>query len=222
MDRIKEWYVNLGRLGKIAVGVGIVFFAFIVLGAIVGDPEEQTDTQSSQTNNQQQEQPNQQQEQEQQEALAQAEEEAEQAREEAAIAKEEAADARAQAEEAEEAQAAAREEPPPPEEPAEDNAPPPEEEDSSGAIVRVTGGIPFSGSYGNIDTTQSVDGVAPAEYEVEVDTGFLAFDTVTAVMQKNGAGGELGVEIVVDGEVVKETSTSAEYGVAQVSWTPGE
>jgi hypothetical protein len=44
MDRIKEWYVNLGRLGKIAVGVGIVFFAFIVLGAIVGDPEEQTDT----------------------------------------------------------------------------------------------------------------------------------------------------------------------------------
>lgn len=79
----------------------------------------------------------------------------------------------------------------------------------------------FTGSYGNIDTTRSVDGTVPAEYEVKVDTGFMSFDAVTAVMQKAGAGaGELGVEIVVGGEVVKQTSTTAEYGVVTVTWSP--
>lgn len=65
--------------------------------------------------------------------------------------------------------------------------------------------------------------MVPAEYPVEIDTGFFSMDSVTAVMQKNGAdSSELRVQIVVDGEVVEETSTTAEYGVAQVSWTPGE
>ena len=99
----------------------------------------------------------------------------------------------------------------------------PEEGNSSNVIIRVTGGESFSGNYGTLDSSRSIDGVAPAEYPVEVDTGLFSMDSVSAVMQKNGAGsGELGVEIVVDGEVVKETSTTAEYGVAQVSWMPGE
>jgi hypothetical protein len=90
-------------------------------------------------------------------------------------------------------------------------------------IVRVTGNEAFSGNYGNIDSSRTVDGVAPAEYSLEVDTGLFSADVVSVVMQKTGAGsGELGIQIVVDGEVVQESSTTAEYGVAQVSWTPGE
>ena len=98
-----------------------------------------------------------------------------------------------------------------------------DESSTSNVIVRVTGSESFSGNYGTLESSRSVDGVAPAEYPVEVDTGFFSMDSVSAVMQKNGAGsGELGVQIVVDGEVVKETSTTAEYGVAQVSWSPSE
>jgi hypothetical protein len=32
----------------------------------------------------------------------------------------------------------------------------------------------------------------------------------------------LTVQIVVDGEVVKQASTSANYGLAQVTWSPAE
>jgi hypothetical protein len=109
-----------------------------------------------------------------------------------------------------------------------DSSTEPQPEDSEGdasssVTVRVTGSGSFSGNYGTLDSSRSVDDVAPAEYPVEIDTGLFSMDSVTAVMQKNGAdSSELGVQIVVDGEVVEETSTTAEYGVAQVSWTPGE
>lgn len=93
-------------------------------------------------------------------------------------------------------------------------------------IVRITGdpGQRFSGSYGNLDTIESVDGTTPQDFSVEsVDTGFLSMDTVTANAQKTAAGGgELVVQIVVDGEVVKEASTTAKYGIAQVNWSPSE
>jgi len=94
----------------------------------------------------------------------------------------------------------------------------------SDVVVRVTGSGAFSGNYGTLETSRSVDGVAPAEYSVEdLDTGVSSFDSVTAVMQKTGAGAnELGVQVVVGGEVVRESSTSAEYGVAQVSWSPSD
>ncbi len=143
------------------------------------------------------------------------------ARGEAEAAREEAAQANTRADEAESALEAAEEEPPQRDSPPASEAP--DEEDVDGVLVRVTGNEPFSGNYGNIDSTRSVDGSAPEEYEVEVDTGFFSVDSVVAVMQKNNAGsGELGVEIVVDGEVVEETSTTAEYGVAEVSWSPAD
>ena len=97
-----------------------------------------------------------------------------------------------------------------------------EEPQADSVTIRVTGesGQAFSGSYGNVDTTQSVDGTVPTEYEQEVDMGAFSADSVSAVMQKNSAGPwELGVQILVDGEVVKETSTTAEFGVAQVTWS---
>lgn len=95
---------------------------------------------------------------------------------------------------------------------------------NSGVIVRVTGSEAFSGNYGTLDSSRSVDGVAPAEYAVGgLDTGMFSADSVSALMQKIGAGeGELGVQIGVDGEVVEESYTTAEYGIVQTNWSPSE
>ncbi len=91
-------------------------------------------------------------------------------------------------------------------------------------IVRVTGdeGIEFSGSYGELEGSQSVDGVTPQEYEVPIDTGIASIDSVVAVMQKDSAAGELTVQIVRNGEVVAERSTTAEYGLVDLAWSPSD
>ncbi len=89
--------------------------------------------------------------------------------------------------------------------------------------IRVTGpaGEEFSGNYGDIDSQRSVDGSVPAEYDVEIETGVLSFDSVTAVMQKRSPGPwELSLQFVVDGEIVKEESTTAEFGVISLNYTP--
>lgn len=109
--------------------------------------------------------------------------------------------------------------PPPPPAPAE------KKEEAEAITIRVSGtpGTPFSGNYGKVDSSRSVDGVIPAEYEVEVDTGFLSFDSVTAVMQKQSQGNEeLSVQMLVDDEVIKEQSTTAAFGVVTVNLTPTE
>jgi hypothetical protein len=99
-----------------------------------------------------------------------------------------------------------------------------EESSESEVVVRVTGdpGIQFQGNIGNIDSSRSVEGTIPAEFPVDVDQGFFSGDVVSANAQNMGGAGNLTVQIVNDGEVVKESSTSAEYGIAQVSWVPGE
>ncbi len=98
-----------------------------------------------------------------------------------------------------------------------------QEASTTTVTVRVEGpaGESFSGSYGNIGSQRSVDGGVPAKYDVEVETGFLTFDSVTAVMQKRSPGPwEMVVRFVVDGEVVKEQSTAAEFGVVTLNYTP--
>ena len=107
----------------------------------------------------------------------------------------------------------------------EEEAPPAKQQGSTEAVtVRVTGtpGIPFQGNYGKLDSSRSVDGVTPQEFEEELDTGFLSIDSISAVMQKVGEQGELTVQIVVDGEVVKEQSTTAPYGVVSLNYNPNE
>jgi hypothetical protein len=93
-------------------------------------------------------------------------------------------------------------------------------------IFRVTGapGVRFQGNVGNMDTQRSVQGTTPQDFPVKnVDTGAFSMDVVSGNAQKMGAGREkLTVQIVVDGEVVKESSTTANYGLAQVSWSPSE
>ena len=100
----------------------------------------------------------------------------------------------------------------------------PTDEETGEIFVRVTGdpGINFSGNIGTLDGSRSVEGTTPEEFAVEVDTGAFAFDSVSALAQNSDGSGNLVVQIVRDGEVVKEQSTTAQYGVADVTWSPSE
>ncbi len=103
---------------------------------------------------------------------------------------------------------------------------PPAQEEDTGMVFRVTGdrGLRFQGSIATTDVQRTVQGVTPKDYPLEgVDTGLLSNDVVSANAQKMTAGRQtLTVQIVVDGEVVKKASTSANYGVAQVTWSAAE
>jgi hypothetical protein len=96
------------------------------------------------------------------------------------------------------------------------------------AIVKVGGtpGIRFSGDVGNLDTTRSVDGVTPAQYEVKFSNDAWDLDSVYVSFYKemnanaNYPPGTLEVQIVVDGEVVQEASSSARDGYVNITWSP--
>jgi hypothetical protein len=97
---------------------------------------------------------------------------------------------------------------------------------SGTATVRITGtpGISFSGNYGSTSAgNRTVDGAVPQDFQAQYKNGFGQFDVVTAFFQKQTDDpSELTVQIVVDGEVKKEQTTTAAYGVADVSWSTTE
>lgn len=83
--------------------------------------------------------------------------------------------------------------------------------------IRVSGsdGMIFSGAYalttsagGSI--SQSVEGTAPAQYRVKGNI-------VSATFQKQNPNGVLTVEILKNGQVVSQSTTSAAYGVVSVA-----
>jgi hypothetical protein len=93
-------------------------------------------------------------------------------------------------------------------------------------LVRVSGtpGTAYSGTYATAGETQTVDEATleeePREYPVEIgddETG------LTAAFRKMRPGREtLKAEILVDGEVVTQSETSAELGSITIAWTPPE
>ncbi len=92
-------------------------------------------------------------------------------------------------------------------------------------ILRVTGsnGQRFSANYGTLDASRSVDGVAPADYEVRVRTDPLSADSVSAMIWKTtGDSKELTVQLIDNGRVVKENSTTKEHDSAYIRWSPNE
>jgi hypothetical protein len=98
--------------------------------------------------------------------------------------------------------------------------------DTKTATIRVTGtsGTPFKGSYGLLRSSkESVEGVVPQDYEVSYNDPSGPFLTVQASMQKRVDDySSITVQIIVDGETKKERTTAAGFGVAKVSWHPGE
>ncbi len=84
----------------------------------------------------------------------------------------------------------------------------------SGYQVRITYDGSWSGAIGSTDSTTSYDGSGSET----IDLGEVSYDIVSAVIQKmDGGSGELKVEILKDGEVVKEGSTTADYGVVSIA-----
>lgn len=83
--------------------------------------------------------------------------------------------------------------------------------------VRVTGteGISFSGRVGSSREMRRVEGSVPEEYELP-SRGAVAN---AALRKQEPGGGTLGVEVVLDGEVVASKETSTAPGVLNLVWT---
>ena len=90
-------------------------------------------------------------------------------------------------------------------------------------IVRVTGssGEPFGANYGNLSSACSVEGIAPTDYEVRTEPSSGDYVAATAWKSSDNRK-ELKAQVLVDGKVVKETSTSEDYGAASVRRNPVE
>jgi hypothetical protein len=91
-------------------------------------------------------------------------------------------------------------------------------------VVRVSGtpGTAYSGTYGTTREVRTVSpdtlGDEPTEYEVGVEN---EEGVLNATFKKTQPGRDtLEVEILVDGEVVTRSETSAELGSVTVSWVP--
>ena len=86
---------------------------------------------------------------------------------------------------------------------------------AKGVQIHIMSNGEWSGSIGDAGSQSSYDGSG----EDTVDLG-NAKSVVSAVIQKKTAdSSELKVEILKDGKVLKEGSTTAEYGVVTVSTT---
>ena len=98
-------------------------------------------------------------------------------------------------------------------------------EDTKTVTIRVTGatGEQFGVNYGNLLSSQTAEGIVPADYEVQVHTNPSSGDYVTATAWKTtGDSKELKVQVLDKGTVVQEGSTTKDYGAAGVRWNPNE
>jgi hypothetical protein len=99
------------------------------------------------------------------------------------------------------------------------------EGDTKTVTLRMTGssGESFGANYGNLDSSSTVEGVIPKDYEVRVRTDPRSGDYVAATAWKTAADSkELKVQIVDSGKVVKESKTTEDYGAASIRWSPNE
>ena len=99
------------------------------------------------------------------------------------------------------------------------------DENTKTLTLRVGGltGQPFGANYGNLSSSYAVEGRAPTDYELRVNTDPGSGDYVTATAWKTtGDSNELKVQLLDNGSVIRESSTTKDYGVASVRWSPGE
>ena len=99
------------------------------------------------------------------------------------------------------------------------------DENTKALTLRVGGltGQPFGGNFGNLSSSRSVEGRAPADYEVRVNTDPGSRDYITATAWKTtGDSNELKIQLLDNGSVIRESSTTKDYGVVAVRWSPDE
>lgn len=93
--------------------------------------------------------------------------------------------------------------------------PEPTPEPESEYQVRVSYDGEWSGAMGG-DSMWSVDGEGTETMDIDAeDMGIISANA----QKQDDSGGELTIQILKNGEVVEETSTTAEYGIAQVTYS---
>lgn len=86
---------------------------------------------------------------------------------------------------------------------------------SSDIQVRVIYSGDWTGNVGSTATQRSVEGSGDETFDIEVEQ---SFDVVSAVFQKtDDSDAEMTVQIIENGEVVEEQSTTAGYGTVSVT-----
>ena len=90
-----------------------------------------------------------------------------------------------------------------------------ESESGSTYEVRIETNVGWQGSISSGGSSRSIQGSGSETITIDGSP-----DIISANAQKTGDGSdELTIQIIEDGEVVEETSTTAEFGVAQVSYS---
>jgi hypothetical protein len=84
----------------------------------------------------------------------------------------------------------------------------------TGHAVRIQYSGDWQGSIATGGQSRSVEGSGTTTYDISGDPFVISANA----QKMDGGGGTLTVQILEDGEVVSETSTSASYGVAQTSY----
>ncbi len=103
---------------------------------------------------------------------------------------------------------------------------PPAKKGPDSATVRISGtqGVSYFGSYGSAGSgSKAIDGTLgsePVDYEVPLEQTTTEVVHVSLHKRGNSPAERLRVQIIADGEVVKEQETEAESGDVSVDYYP--
>ena len=86
-------------------------------------------------------------------------------------------------------------------------------EQITGKQVKIIYDVEWSGAAGDVSSINSISGSGDETIDMPDDASLISANA----QKKDGSSNELTIQILKDGKVVKESSTTAEYGVAQVS-----
>ena len=86
-------------------------------------------------------------------------------------------------------------------------------EQINGKQVKIIYDGEWSGAAGDVSSINSISGSGDETIDMPDDASLISANA----QKKAGSSNELTIQILKDGKVVKESSTTAEYGVAQVS-----
>ena len=86
-------------------------------------------------------------------------------------------------------------------------------EQITGKQVKIIYDGEWSGAAGDVSAINSISGSGDETIDMPDDASLISANA----QKKDGSSNELTIQILKDGKVVKESSTTAEYGVAQVS-----
>jgi hypothetical protein len=87
---------------------------------------------------------------------------------------------------------------------------------SSGVQIRISYSGLWSGAYGDTGSMQSIDGTGSKTITLNNPSSVVS----TSFQKKDNSGDELKVEILKNGQVLKEGSTTAAYGVVAIASSP--